>query len=87
MPHYDGFYVNYIIHSNQDGTFEEAVLDEHFEKKHVIELEIRVNPGDNVETFKGANNAIGTLFLHFDTREELDKAHEKQHEWLRLKVQ
>ena len=87
MPHYDGFYVNYIIHSNQDGTFEEAVLDEHFEKKHVIELEIRVNPGDYVETFKGANNAIGTLFLHFDTREELDKAQEKQHEWLRLKVQ
>lgn len=72
MPHYDGYFVNYILHSNQDGIFEDAVIDEEFKKQHVIETDIRVNKGDHVETFKGANNAIGTLFLHFAAREEMD---------------
>lgn len=86
MPHYDGYYVNYIIHSNQDGIFEEAMIEKAFKKKHVIEAEIRVCKGDHVETFKGANNAIGTLFLHFDTRKQMEIALANQKEWLTLKV-
>ena len=86
MPHYDGFYVNYIVHSNQDGIFEKVILDEEFKKKNVIEAEIRVSPGDHVETFKGANNAIGTLFLHFDNRHQMDEALANQQEWLKVVV-
>lgn len=86
MPHYDGFYVNYIVHSNQDGIFEKAILDEDFKKKHVIEAEIRVKAGEHVETFKGANNAIGTLFLHFDNRQQMDDALANQSEWLKVVV-
>lgn len=85
MPHYDGFYVNYIVHSNQDGTFKEAIIDADFKKKHVIEAEIRVNPGEHVETFKGANNAIGTLFLHFENRQQMDEALVNQ-TWLKVVV-
>lgn len=86
MPHYDGYYVNYIVHSNQDGIFEDAILNEEFRKGHVIEAEIRVKKGNHVDTFKGANNAIGTLFLHFDTREELEYAITHQHDWLKVVV-
>lgn len=86
MPHYDGFYVNYIIHSNHGGFFEKAVLDEQFKKEHVIEAEIRVNSGDSVETFKGANNAIGTLFLHFDNRQQMDEALANQNNWIKVVV-
>lgn len=86
MPHYDGFYVNYIVHSNQDGIFVASSIDEEFQKQHVIEAEIRVNPGDHVDTFKGANNAIGTLFLHFDTWEELEQAITNQKDWLKVVV-
>jgi len=85
MPHYDGCYVNYIVHSNQEGLFDEAIIDEDFKKKHVIEVEIRVKKGEHVETFKGANNAIGTLFLHFNSRKELDKALANQ-SWLKVVV-
>lgn len=84
MPHYDGYYVNYIVHSNKDGIYEDTIIDVDFRKKHVIEAEIRVNPGDHVESFKGANNAIGTLFLHFDTREELDSELNNQREWIEI---
>lgn len=86
MPHYDGYYVNYIVHSNKDGVYEDTIIDMDFQKKHVIEAEIRVNPGDHVETFKGANNAIGTLFLHFDTRKEMEDALANRQEWLTLMV-
>lgn len=87
MPHYDGIYVNYIVHSNKDGFFEKATIDDGFQEKHVIEADIRVKQGDHVETFKGANNAIGTLFLHFDNREQLEKALANQDEWLQVRVQ
>lgn len=86
MPHYDGFYVNYIVHSNQDGIFEKAILDEGFKKKHVIEAEIRVKAGEHVETFKGANNAIGTLFLHFENRQQMEDTLTNQSEWLKVVV-
>lgn len=86
MPHYDGYYVNYIVHSNKDGIYEDTIIDVDFRKKHVIEAEIRVNPGDHVESFKGANNAIGTFFLHFDTHEEMEDALANRQEWLTLMV-
>lgn len=86
MPHYDGVYVNFIVHSNQDGFFERIILDEDFYKKHVIEADIRVNQGDQVEAFRGANNSFGTLFLRFDSREELDNALANQKEWLKVIV-
>lgn len=86
MPRYEGYYVNYIVHSNQSGIFEETIIDEIFKKRHVIEAEIRVKEGDHVDTFKGANNAIGTLFMHFDTHEELDKALANHSDWLKVIV-
>lgn len=86
MPRYDGYYVNYIVHSNRNGIFDEAIIDESFREKHVVEAEIRIKKGDHVETFKGANNAIGTLFLHFNTHEELEAALSYQKDWLKLHI-
>lgn len=87
MPHYDAFYVNFIVHSNQDGIFNEAIIDNEFKNKNVIEAEFRVNKGDTVEMFKGANNAIGTLFLRFGTREEMENALAEQNRWLKIFVE
>ena len=86
MPQYDGYYVNYIVHSNQEGIFQSASIDDDFMKQNVIEAELRVNEGDRVETFKGANNAIGTLFLHFKTKEEMVAVIDNQWKWLKLNI-
>lgn len=86
MPHYYGYYVNYIVHSNQEGVFQSASIDDNFKNQNVIEAEMRVNEGDKVETFRGANNAIGTLFLHFNTREEMAGALNNQEKWLKLNI-
>jgi uncharacterized protein (DUF1330 family) len=40
----------------------------------IIEEDLWVVKGDKVESFEGANNAIGTLVLKFETEEELEEA-------------
>lgn len=86
MPHYNGYYVNYIAHSNQEGVFQSALIDENFRKQNIIEAEMSVKEGDKVNTFKGANNAIGNLFLHFNTREKMIEALDSRRKWLELTV-
>ena len=36
--------------------------------------------------FEGANNAIGTLIMKFNSQEQLKEALEKQGEWLHISV-
>lgn len=71
-PNYNGNYAIYNLHSNRHGHFERLVIDPAFEKKYLIEKEVRVEVGDTVEPFAGANTSIGTLFLRTETRQELD---------------
>jgi hypothetical protein len=39
-----------------------------------------------VEAFNGANNAIGTLVLRFDTAEPLEQAITRQCDWLEVRI-
>ena len=71
-PNYKGNYAIYNLHSNRHGHFERLAIDPAFEKKYLIEKEVRVEVGDTVEPFAGANTSIGTLFLRTETRQEMD---------------
>jgi biotin carboxylase len=71
-PKYKGNYAIYNLHSNRHGHFKKLSIDPSFEKKYLIEKEIRVEVGDTVEPFAGANTSFGTLFLRTDTRQEMD---------------
>lgn len=67
------FWVNYILHSNTGGVFKQIKYAEGFKKTCVVEEGILVKPGDVVQQFTGANQSLGTIFLRFITREELDR--------------
>lgn len=71
-PNYNGNYAIYNLHSIQHGRFKEVVIEPSFEKKYVIEKEVRVSAGTMVEPFAGANTSLGTLFLRTDSRKEMD---------------
>ena len=71
-PNYNGNYAIYNLHSNRHGRFAGLAIDPAFEKRYLIEKEVRVEVGDTVEPFAGANTSIGTLFLRTDTRQEMD---------------
>lgn len=72
-PEYDGYYVNDIIHSNHGGKFSRIEYDEVFKHEHFISEAIYPAKGDFVESFHGANNAVGSVFLRFDSRNEVEK--------------
>ena len=71
-PNYNGDYAIYNLHSIRHGRFKKLVIDPAFEKKYVIEKEVRVADGAIVEPFAGANTSLGTLFLRADSRKEMD---------------
>ena len=75
-----------VLHSEKAGKFVDVTIGDNFSGE-IIEKEIRVKKGDNIEAFSGANNAIGTLFLKFDSREEAIFALTNHQEWLSIIVE
>ena len=51
-----------------------------------MEEDLWVKKGDHVDSFEGANNAIGTLVLKFKTAENLEEAITHQRDWLKVVV-
>ena len=85
-PNYKGHYAIKVLYSNRKGIFDGIEIDKKFKNRHVIDEEIRIEFGTEVNSFGGANAAFGTLFLRFDTREELALALEKDSCWLKINL-
>lgn len=71
-PKYKGCYAIQVLHASTDGRFEGLVIDPSFEKRFVLEKEVRVKKGESIASFTGANSAIGSLFLRTKARKEMD---------------
>ena len=52
----------------------------------VIEEDLWIKREDQVTTFNGANNAIGTLVLKFKNEIEMRRAINQQKNWLKIHV-
>lgn len=83
---YNGHWAEIILHADKDGIFDHLEIDKHLPAE-IIEKDLWVKKGDKVESFKGANNAIGTLVLKFQSAEELERAITHQRDWLKVVVQ
>lgn len=84
-PVYNGYWAEVILHSEEDGVFDEIQIKPEL-KKHVKEEQIWVSKGDMVHKFTGANFAIGTLLLRFDEQKELTTYLEKINEFIKVIV-
>lgn len=82
---YNGHWAEIILHADQGGIFDHLEIDRNLSAE-VVEEDLWVKPGDHVDSFDGANNAIGTLVLKFQSAEELEKAITHQREWLSVVV-
>ena len=82
---YNGHWAEIILHADKNGTFDYLEISKELPAE-IIEEDLWVKKGDRVESFEGANNAIGTLVLKFQTAEELEKAITNQREWLKVIV-
>ena len=70
---YNGHWAEVILHAAEDGVFQRLEVAPELQA-NAVEVDLWVKPGDPVHAFRGANDAIGTLVLKFDTPEQLDAA-------------
>lgn len=82
---YNGHWAEIILHADNSGIFDHLEICKELPAE-VVEEDLWVKNGDKVESFEGANNAIGTLVLKFQTAEELEHAITNQREWLKVVV-
>lgn len=84
-PQYHGHWLNIMLHAPENGIFRHLDIAESY-RNCVVEQDLWVQPGDSVRSFCGANDAIGSLIMRFDTAEQLHEALRTQKEWLRLSL-
>lgn len=65
-----GCFMHYVLHSYKAGIFKGILIDKSVQNCVYREV-IYKNEGDCVEVFDGAGKALGILFLHFNTIEEM----------------
>jgi biotin carboxylase len=82
---YKGHWAEIILHADKDGIFDHLEIDKTLPAQ-IIEEDLWVKKGETVGSFKGANNAIGTLVLKFNTASELEEAITNQNDWLKVIV-
>ena len=83
---YNGHWAEIILHADKEGMFDHIEIGKNLQAE-IIEEDLWVNKGDHVDSFEGANNAIGTLVLKFQTAKELELAITHQREWLKVVVE
>lgn len=82
---YNGHWAEIILHADESGIFDHLEISKDLPAE-VVEEDLWVKNGDKVDSFEGANNAIGTLVLNFKTAEELEYVITHQKEWLKVIV-
>lgn len=80
---YNGHWAEIILHAENEGKFARLDISPDLPAE-IVERDLWVKPGDHVDSFDGANNAIGTLVLRFNNEEELEQAITSQQKWLKV---
>lgn len=83
---YNGHWAEVILHAPKAGRFTGIKIAPSLNVE-IVERDLWVKEGDMVEAFHGANDAIGTLVLRFDNKEEMEYAITHQSEWLKIIVE
>lgn len=82
---YNGHWAEIVLHADHSGIFECLEISKDLSAE-IIEEDLWIKPGDYVEGFEGANNAIGMLILKFDSEQELIRALNTQNKWLKVRT-
>lgn len=82
---YNGHWAEIILHADKSGIYDHLEISKDLPAE-VVEEDLWVKQGDHVDSFEGANNAIGTLVLRFQTADGLEYAIIHQREWLKVVV-
>lgn len=77
------YYATLNLHSNRKGIFERIEFSPELEK-YIIRKNVYKKPGDNVNYFANAANAMGIVFFKFPDRETMISMEEHMNEHVRI---
>ncbi|SEA15703.1 Biotin carboxylase [Porphyromonadaceae bacterium KH3R12] len=86
MPSYNGYWAEIILHAEKEGFFHFLSINQYIKENNVVEIDLWVKEGDKVNSFNGANDAIGTLVLRFDSEIEFQQAMSNRDELVKVIV-
>ena len=82
---YNGHWAEVILHADKAGSFEGLEISKELPAE-VIEEDLWVKKGEQVNSFEGANDALGTLVLRFGNEDEMANAIKDVPGWLKVVV-
>lgn len=80
---YDGCWAEVILHSEKAGVFDRLWIADEI-KENIVENDLWIQEGTTVGGFSGANEAIGTLVLRFESQERLNEVLKNQDQFVRV---
>ncbi|MCH5185052.1 MAG: ATP-grasp domain-containing protein, partial [Oscillospiraceae bacterium] len=80
---YNGFWAEAILHSDKPGTFCSLDISDEL-KRNVVETDLWIDKGMYVNGFSGANKAVGTLVLKFETDDEMNEKMARIHKLVQV---
>lgn len=83
---YDGHWAEIILHADKDGAFKALEVSQEIPAQ-IIERDLWVKEDDKVNAFHGANDAIGTLVLRFETETDLSSVLDQPTKWIKVVVE
>ena len=67
---YNGYWSEIILHADKTGIFKDIQIKQNMKENHITEIDLWVRPGDIIHSFNGANDAIGTLVVNFNNKQQ-----------------
>lgn len=74
-----------ILHSEKEGTFEKLWISEEI-SSNIVENDLWIETGTHVGGFSGANEAIGTMMLKFDSEIQMNHVLNNQNNYIKVIV-
>ena len=72
-----------ILHSEKEGTFEKLWISNEI-SSNIVENDLWIEAGTKVGGFAGANEAIGTMVLKFDSQKQMDEVLNNQEKYIKV---
>ena len=83
----NGHWAEVILHADESGKFFKLVMSDDFKSKYVYQIDLWVKEGDEIKSFNGANDAIGTLVLKTDNQQDLENILNNQRKYFQVEVE
>lgn len=81
-----GFWAYYAVHSLKNGILKKIIINEKVRRENIVENYIIKKPGDEIQTFTGANTALGCLLMRFESMEQMLYMIENSEEWISIEL-